>query len=54
MVAAKYAEDFYYKNEFYAKVGGITRTEINALELELATKLNYHFHVGDTELKVYL
>jgi hypothetical protein len=31
MVAAKYVEDFYYKNEYYAKVGGISRSEINAL-----------------------
>ena len=31
MVAAKFAEDFYYKNEYYAKVGGISRSEINTL-----------------------
>lgn len=33
MVAAKYADDFFYKNEYYAKVGGISKSEINALEV---------------------
>jgi hypothetical protein len=31
MVAAKFLDDFYYKNEFYAKIGGISRAEINVL-----------------------
>jgi hypothetical protein len=33
MLGAKFADDFYYKNEFYAKIGGISKTEINNLEL---------------------
>jgi hypothetical protein len=33
MVAAKFFDDFYYKNEFYAKLGGICKNEINDLEL---------------------
>jgi hypothetical protein len=32
MLAAKFFDDFYYKNEYYAKVGGITIIEINILE----------------------
>lgn len=32
MVAIKYQDDDYYKNEYYAKVGGITLQEINDLE----------------------
>lgn len=32
MLAAKYIDDFFYKNDYYAKVGGISRTEINVLE----------------------
>jgi hypothetical protein len=31
MVAAKYVDDFFYKNEYYAKVGGISKSEINVL-----------------------
>jgi hypothetical protein len=33
MVAAKFADDFFYKNEYYAKIGGISRTEMNVLEI---------------------
>jgi hypothetical protein len=47
MVAAKYVDDFFYKNDYYAKVGGISRAEINTLELELLQTLNYHLHVAD-------
>ncbi len=32
MVAIKYHDDDYYKNEYYAKVGGITLSEINKYE----------------------
>jgi len=31
MVAAKYVDDFFYKNEYYAKVGGVSKSEINVL-----------------------
>ena len=54
MVAAKFAEDFYYKNEYYAKVGGISRSEINNLEFEILSILNYHLMVSDREFSVYL
>jgi hypothetical protein len=33
MIAAKYADDFFYKNEYYAKIGGISKLEINSLEI---------------------
>lgn len=33
MMGAKFIDDFFYKNEYYAKVGGITKVEMNALEL---------------------
>ena len=54
MVAAKYADDFFYKNEYYAKVGGISKSEINQLEIELLSILNYHLHVHEHELNLYL
>jgi hypothetical protein len=31
MLAAKFFDDFYYKNEYYGKVGGITTVEMNTL-----------------------
>lgn len=54
MVAAKYADDFFYKNDYYAKVGGISKNEINQLEIELLSVLNYHLHVREEELNIYL
>lgn len=33
MVSAKFYDDFYYRNDFYAKLGGIGMSEINDLEL---------------------
>ena len=32
MIAAKYFDDKYYPNAYYAKVGGISTKELNALE----------------------
>ena len=29
MVGLKWIDDFYYKNEYYAKIGGITKREID-------------------------
>lgn len=54
MVAAKFADDFFYKNEYYAKIGGITKIDINALELELLNQLSYNLFVSQEELMVYL
>jgi hypothetical protein len=54
MVAAKFADDFFYKNEYYAKIGGISKLDINALELELLQTINYHLFVTERELMVYI
>ena len=32
VIGVKYHDDEYYKNEFYAKVGGIPKLELNKLE----------------------
>jgi hypothetical protein len=31
MLAAKYIDDFFYKNEVYAKIGGVSKQLINEL-----------------------
>jgi hypothetical protein len=54
MVAAKFTDDFFYKNEYYAKVGGISKIEMNALELELLKSLNYNLYISEQELMIYL
>eukprot|EP00249_Psilotum_nudum_P009290 c21835_g2_i2 orf=243-941(+) len=45
MVAAKFFDDAYYNNAYYAKVGGVTRLEMNRLELEFLFKLDFRLHV---------
>jgi hypothetical protein len=45
LLAIKYNEDEYYSNEYYAKVGGISLREMNALETEFLLLINYSLFV---------
>lgn len=45
IVAIKYVDDKYYKNDYYAKVGGITVAELNAMEKSLVFHLNFKLYV---------
>mmetsp|Transcript_1137 Transcript_1137/g.2474 ORF Transcript_1137/g.2474 Transcript_1137/m.2474 type:complete len:237 (+) Transcript_1137:165-875(+) len=45
MVAAKFLDDFYYSNEFWAKIGGVPNSELNTLELEFLFLTNFELHV---------
>mmetsp|Transcript_17709 Transcript_17709/g.41654 ORF Transcript_17709/g.41654 Transcript_17709/m.41654 type:complete len:224 (-) Transcript_17709:84-755(-) len=53
LLAAKFLDDFYYNNAFWAKVGGVPVLELNALELELLFKLNFDLHVTTEEYLRY-
>lgn len=54
MLAAKYYDDFYYKNEFYAKIGGISHALINQLETDLVDTLDFAFFITPEEFNAYL
>lgn len=54
MVAAKFLDDFYYKNEFYAKIGGIGKQEMNGLELELMETFEFNLFIREEEFLNYL
>jgi hypothetical protein len=54
MVAAKFLDDFYYKNEFYAKIGGISKTEINNLELKIMETFDFSLFIREEEFNNYL
>ncbi|XP_068644573.1 cyclin-U1-1-like [Aristolochia californica] len=41
MVASKVLDDAHYNNAFYARVGGVTNSELNKLELELLRLLDF-------------
>ncbi|RKP30909.1 cyclin-domain-containing protein [Metschnikowia bicuspidata] len=41
MLAQKALEDFFYTNEHYAKVAGVALTELNCLELDFLSRVNW-------------
>jgi len=43
--AIKFNEDEYYTNEYFAKVGGISLKELNALEVEFLQLINFCLYV---------
>ena len=47
LIAIKYNEDDYYSNSFYAKVGGVTKSEIDVLEYEFLVLIDFNLYVSD-------
>lgn len=54
MLAVKYIDDLYYKNQYYAKIGGITKQEINSLEVEMMSNFNFTVFISQNEFINYL
>lgn len=44
-LAAKFHDDFYYPNQFYSQVGGISLAELNMLEIEFLFGINFGLFV---------
>ncbi|KAG5043043.1 hypothetical protein AAZX31_03G094500 [Glycine max] len=53
MVAAKFMDDMFYNNAHYAKVGGITKVEMNFLELDFLFGLGFHLNVTPGTFQAY-
>nr|QZZ92786.1 cyclin U 4;1 [Larix kaempferi] len=53
MVAAKFMDDAYYNNAYYAKVGGVTPLEMNRLELEFLFALRFRLHITVSTFESY-
>lgn len=53
MVAAKYFDDVYYTNTFYAEVGGISVNEINSLEVDFLCRIGFNLFVSTEEFRQY-
>ncbi|ORM40739.1 Cyclin-U4-1 [Babesia sp. Xinjiang] len=49
MLAAKFSDDVYFSNKFYAQVGGVNVTEINMLESQFLSMLNFQLYVSALE-----
>eukprot|EP00640_Fibrocapsa_japonica_P003571 CAMPEP_0113938128 /NCGR_PEP_ID=MMETSP1339-20121228/4527_1 /TAXON_ID=94617 /ORGANISM="Fibrocapsa japonica" /LENGTH=303 /DNA_ID=CAMNT_0000941079 /DNA_START=44 /DNA_END=952 /DNA_ORIENTATION=+ /assembly_acc=CAM_ASM_000762 len=45
MLAAKFFDDHYFNNAYYAKVGGVPAAEMNSLEVELLFRIKFSLHV---------
>ena len=53
MLAAKFFDDQYFNNAYYAKVGGVPLAEINSLELEYLFLINFSLHVTPEAFRKY-
>ncbi|XP_010506407.1 PREDICTED: cyclin-U4-1-like [Camelina sativa] len=53
MVAAKFLDDLYYNNAYYAKVGGISTKEMNFLELDFLFGLGFELNVTPNTFHAY-
>eukprot|EP00211_Chloroparvula_japonica_P015722 CAMPEP_0119146394 /NCGR_PEP_ID=MMETSP1310-20130426/38858_1 /TAXON_ID=464262 /ORGANISM="Genus nov. species nov., Strain RCC2339" /LENGTH=211 /DNA_ID=CAMNT_0007138287 /DNA_START=305 /DNA_END=936 /DNA_ORIENTATION=- len=49
VVAAKFCDDVFETNSFYARVGGVSRNELNALEVQLLALLDFRVHCTPAE-----
>jgi hypothetical protein len=54
MVAAKFHDDEYASNEYFARVGGIDTSELNSLEVEFLKLLNWKLYVRGSEYDWFL
>lgn len=53
LLAAKFFDDAYYNNAYYAKVGGVLVAEMNSLEVEFLFRINFSLHVSPDVFKKY-
>ncbi|KAF5732271.1 cyclin-U4-1 [Tripterygium wilfordii] len=53
LVSAKFMDDIYYDNAYYAKVGGISTTEMNLLELDFLFGLGFELNVTPNTFQTY-
>jgi hypothetical protein len=53
MLAAKFHDDVYYSNNYYAKVGGLSLKEVNALEAKFLKMLDWKLFVAPEEYQLY-
>ena len=53
IVSIKLNEDLYFQNVFYAKVGGVSKKEVNKLEYEFLVKLDFDVYIGEDVYRKY-
>ncbi|KAL0359070.1 UNVERIFIED_CONTAM: Cyclin-U4-1 [Sesamum angustifolium] len=53
LVSAKFMDDMFYNNAYYAKVGGISTAEMNLLEMDFLFGLGFHLNVSPSTFQTY-
>lgn len=53
LLAAKFFDDAYYNNAYYAKVGGVLVSEMNRLEVEFLFRINFSLYVNPELYRKY-
>ncbi|KAK8688481.1 hypothetical protein V6N13_087245 [Hibiscus sabdariffa] len=53
MVAAKFMDDLYFNNAYYARVGGVSTAELNSLEMEFLFSLDFRLQVSINTFERY-
>eukprot|EP00696_Hemimastix_kukwesjijk_P005125 gnl/Hemi2/16515_TR5521_c0_g1_i1.p1 gnl/Hemi2/16515_TR5521_c0_g1~~gnl/Hemi2/16515_TR5521_c0_g1_i1.p1 ORF type:complete len:188 (-),score=30.90 gnl/Hemi2/16515_TR5521_c0_g1_i1:53-616(-) len=53
MLAAKFFDDTYCNNAYYAKVGGVPTNELNLLEIEFLFMINFSLNVTGQQFEQY-
>ncbi|GAB2290123.1 Cyclin-U4-1 [Dionaea muscipula] len=53
LVAAKFLDDVYYNNAYYAKIGGISTAEMNFLEVDFLFGLGFNLNVTPNTFHIY-
>jgi hypothetical protein len=53
LLAAKFFDDAYYNNAYYAKVGGVLVSEMNGLEVDFLFRINFSLHFTPQEFEQY-
>lgn len=53
LLAAKFFDDAYYNNAYYAKVGGVLVSELNGLEVDFLFRINFSLHASPDVFQKY-
>lgn len=53
MIAAKFFDDRFFVNSYYAKVGGLSTEELNMLEMEFLYTINFTLLVNTEDYQNY-
>jgi len=53
MLASKFFDDIYYNNAYYARVGGISNSEVNSLEMEMLRMISFSLFVRPEQFERY-